>query len=246
MHVNTRSINSTGGIQRYILRCTENVPLVEFMYLLFTRMPGASYRRQLRSLLLYLCYVFRSLINSLVWLFLFTSVCSVVVEGIFPSLKLQNASAGQLRLCCSTCEGWKGPCGSGSPCSICRSSRAHTIVLLVVAALLSWMLGSPSIRHCTLPNAFLWVRGLCVPLLFITPPHGQHTLCSQDLPLFLESGCCAEFRSCVKVEVAVLGSPSLIILMVSVDVKQHWTWSSWTWSWCCSPRNLSWLKIFPT
>ena len=31
----------------------------------------------------------------------------------------------------------------------------------------------------------------------------------------------AEFRSCVKVEVAVLGSPFLIVLMVSVDVKQH-------------------------
>ena len=28
-------------------------------------------------------------------------------------------------------------------------------------------------------------------------------------------------RSCVKVEVAVLGSPSVIVLMVSVDVKQH-------------------------
>ena len=31
----------------------------------------------------------------------------------------------------------------------------------------------------------------------------------------------AEFRSCVKVDVAVLGSPSLISLMVSVDVQQH-------------------------
>ena len=30
-----------------------------------------------------------------------------------------------------------------------------------------------------------------------------------------------EFRSCVKVEVAVLGFPSLIVLMVSVDIKQH-------------------------
>ena len=30
-----------------------------------------------------------------------------------------------------------------------------------------------------------------------------------------------ELRSCVKVEVAVLGSPSLIVLKVSVDVKQH-------------------------
>ena len=31
----------------------------------------------------------------------------------------------------------------------------------------------------------------------------------------------AELMSCVKVEVAVLGSPSLIVLMVSMDVKQH-------------------------
>ena len=33
---------------------------------------------------------------------------------------------------------------------------------------------------------------------------------------------CPELRSCVKVEVAVLGFPSLISLMVSVDVKRHW------------------------
>ena len=44
----------------------EDIPLVEFMYLLFTRMPGVSYRRRLRFLLLYLCDVFRALINSLV------------------------------------------------------------------------------------------------------------------------------------------------------------------------------------
>ena len=44
----------------------EDVPLVEFMYLVFTRMPGESYRRRLRSSLLYLCYVFLALINSLV------------------------------------------------------------------------------------------------------------------------------------------------------------------------------------
>ena len=30
----------------------------------------------------------------------------------------------------------------------------------------------------------------------------------------------SELRSCVEVEVAVLGSPSLIVLMASVDVKQ--------------------------
>ena len=44
----------------------EDVPLVEFMYLVFKCMPGESYRRQLWSLLLYLCYVFWALINSLV------------------------------------------------------------------------------------------------------------------------------------------------------------------------------------
>ena len=44
---------------------TEDVPLVEFVHLVFTRMPGKSYSRRLRSLL-YLCYVFRVLINSLV------------------------------------------------------------------------------------------------------------------------------------------------------------------------------------
>ena len=33
----------------------------------------------------------------------------------------------------------------------------------------------------------------------------------------------SELRSCVKVKVVVLGPPSLIVLMVSVDVKQHLT-----------------------
>ena len=33
----------------------KDVPLVEFMYLVFTRMPGESYHRQLGSLL---CYIF--------------------------------------------------------------------------------------------------------------------------------------------------------------------------------------------
>ena len=32
----------------------------------------------------------------------------------------------------------------------------------------------------------------------------------------------SELKSCVNVEVAVLSSPSLIVLMVSVDVKQHY------------------------
>ena len=36
-----------------------------------------------------------------------------------------------------------------------------------------------------------------------------------------DSSMSSERRSCVKVEVAVLGSPSLIVLVVCVDVKQH-------------------------
>ena len=50
----------------YILK-HEDIPLLEFMYLTFTRVPGESYRRRLRSLVLYLCDVFRALINSLLY-----------------------------------------------------------------------------------------------------------------------------------------------------------------------------------
>jgi len=39
----------------------KDIPLVEFMYFVLTRMPGESYRQQLRCLLLCLCYVFRVL-----------------------------------------------------------------------------------------------------------------------------------------------------------------------------------------
>ena len=42
------------------------VPLVEIMYLVFTRMPYECYCRRRGSLLLYLSVVFRALINSLV------------------------------------------------------------------------------------------------------------------------------------------------------------------------------------
>ena len=46
------------------------------MYLVFTRMPGESYHRRLRSLLLCLCDVFRALINSLVcWFYAYSVKC---------------------------------------------------------------------------------------------------------------------------------------------------------------------------
>ena len=46
--------------QAYLRVCLK----IKFMCLVYTRMPGESYRRRLRSLL-YLCYVFPVLTNSL-------------------------------------------------------------------------------------------------------------------------------------------------------------------------------------
>ena len=60
------------------------------------------------------------------------------------------------------------------------------------------------LTHVSSPDAYLsvFVQQYILPLTF-TRARGR-----------------SELRSCVKVEVAVLGSPSLISLTVSVDVKQ--------------------------
>ena len=47
-------------------KCAEDVPLVEFISLVFTRTPGESDCKQLLSSLLCLCDIFQALINSLV------------------------------------------------------------------------------------------------------------------------------------------------------------------------------------
>ena len=84
VQVNTRYLNSTRGTyifctsvpdQRYILCTSEDGPLAEFMYLVFTRMPSEEYRRWLRSLLLCLCDALWVLINSLVWDINFSYCC---------------------------------------------------------------------------------------------------------------------------------------------------------------------------
>ena len=60
--------------------------------------------------------------------------------------------------------------------------------------------------------------GLPVPnTKLVNSPYG---LCGRKVTLNLNR-VPSELRSCVKVEVAVLGSPSPIVLTVSVDVKQH-------------------------
>ena len=57
------------------------VLLVEFMYLVFTRKPGDSYRNRLRSLLLHLCYLFRALVNSLLCWFLTNTLITAITYG---------------------------------------------------------------------------------------------------------------------------------------------------------------------
>ena len=70
MWVNIRYTNSTSGKSSFVRKyMRSSVPLVEFMYLAFTGMPGQSYCRRLGSLLLCLCDVFWALINSLVFWF---------------------------------------------------------------------------------------------------------------------------------------------------------------------------------
>ena len=53
-------------------------------------------------------------------------------------------------------------------------------------------------------------------------PNSPYGLCGLKAILNLNH-CGSELRSCVKVEVSVLCSLSLIVLMVSVAIKQHWT-----------------------
>ena len=49
--------------------------------------------------------------------------------------------------------------------------------------------------------------------------NGLYRLCKRKATLTSKTQ--SEFRSCVKVEVDVLGSPSLMVRMVSVDVNVH-------------------------
>ena len=61
----------------------KDVPLVEFMFLVFTHIPGVSCCKWLRSLLLYVCYIFWVLINSLMCWF---GTCAVQIHVCFTHL----------------------------------------------------------------------------------------------------------------------------------------------------------------
>ena len=75
-------------VHQYVpLHPMEDVPLVEFMYLVFTCMPGGSCHRWLRSLLLCLCDVFQVLINSLVcWVYMST-LGLILFQIVYTSVK---------------------------------------------------------------------------------------------------------------------------------------------------------------
>ena len=100
------------------------------MYLAFTRLPGESYRRRLRSLLLYLCYVFRALINSLAcgfWKLYYAHCLST-----YRYLKLVRRRTSRRPPYCNS-TAWSETatdtprCPSGRPCRwrACGRSRVH-------------------------------------------------------------------------------------------------------------------------
>ena len=87
---------------------------MEFTYLVFTRLPGENYRRQLRSLLLYLCYVFRALINSLVrWTILIGCYLCLFKRYLygfhFHCTGIYFVYGNYVVLCCS-CRIWRRQC----------------------------------------------------------------------------------------------------------------------------------------
>ena len=68
--------------------CIEDVPLVEFIYLMFPCMPGQSYHRR-RGSLLYLCYIFQAISFFVPILNTPNSICSFKPvrhkQGILPA-----------------------------------------------------------------------------------------------------------------------------------------------------------------
>ena len=92
-------------------------------------------------------------------------------------------------------------------------------------------LHSPGVRkHCEInfacnfrESSIRYICGLSAPFRLssshLPVPKSLYGLCGRKATLM--KGNRAEPRSCVKVEMAGLGSPLLIALTVSVDVEQH-------------------------
>ena len=66
----------------------EDVPLVEFMYLVFTCMPSESYYRQLRSLLFVLCILKTDKLPCMLILIFLVIIVSFPCLGIRPDITI--------------------------------------------------------------------------------------------------------------------------------------------------------------
>ena len=107
----------------------DNVPLVEFMSLVFTSMPGESYRWQLRSLLLCLCNVFWALINSLVcWL-------KITITIILTSILMQTKHVWRRENCKTV------------TCLKLQPEPVGTILILQMPAIQSWLWADHSVNQ---------------------------------------------------------------------------------------------------
>ena len=73
-------------------------PLVEFWNLAFTRMPGKSYRRRFRPLLLCSCKAFLAIINSLFRWF-YTSVLGLIVFQITLLFNMNCSNSVLIHFC---------------------------------------------------------------------------------------------------------------------------------------------------
>ena len=110
----------------------EDVPLVKFMYLIFTYIPGQSYCRRLWSLLLCLCYIFWELINSL--MFLFFSIKKISLSSLVMLVPLLLKASVIHFVLSSKCA------AGGENCSVALDSKVSIrqsvfIVLLIVILL---------------------------------------------------------------------------------------------------------------
>ena len=75
------------------VRVTVNVPLVEFMYLAFTRMPGESY-----SGAVYVPCIYTNTRWELLWMYLWCSLCTLYLHACQV-----RVTVGDSDLCCCAC-----------------------------------------------------------------------------------------------------------------------------------------------
>ena len=102
----------------------------------------------------------------------------------------------------------------------CCLSVVQAVTREAVVCIITEVWGWQAVFKPRFPASFLLQEG-CKPML------GVLVVAKIVYNIYTIFGCRlqSELSSCVKVEVAVLGSQSLIVLMASVNAKQYWTWT---------------------